>query len=166
MPIQTRRRTLLWAVGLVLGGVGPAVRRAAASTSDLQINTDANRVAVAGFDVVAYYLIGKAVPGDSSHEVVHGGARYWFSTAEHAHLFRLDPDAYLPTYGGYCAFGVATGKKIDVDPQSWDIVNGKLYLHLDRGIQVVWQRKYTKYIAVADRIWPAIQAVPPRELKH
>ena len=41
----------------------------------------------------------------------------------------------LPAYGGFCAYGVALGKKFDDDPRYWKIVDGKLYLNLDGDIQ-------------------------------
>jgi hypothetical protein len=46
-----------------------------------------------------------------------------------------NPEKYVPAYGGYCAFGISVGKKFIGDPEVWRIVDGRLYLNLDTGIQ-------------------------------
>lgn len=50
-------------------------------------------------------------------------------------MFEVNPQKYLPAYGGYCAYGLGVGKKFVADPEVWKIVDGKLYLNLDKGIQ-------------------------------
>jgi len=39
------------------------------------------------------------------------------------------PDQYLPEYGGFCAYAIAKdGKKVGVNPKTFTITDGKLYL--------------------------------------
>ena len=49
-------------------------------------------------------------------------------------------------YGGYCAFGVAMGKKFETETQAWKIENGKLYINLDKTVQNPWWENTQKFI--------------------
>jgi len=43
--------------------------------------------------------------------------------------FKGNPKKYVPQYGGYCAYAMATAnKKADSDPETFEIRDGKLYL--------------------------------------
>lgn len=79
-------------------------------------------------------------------------------------MFEADPQQYLPAYGGYCAYGVAVGKKFVADPEVWKIVQGKLYLNLDKGIQQKWDKSIPGYIKKADVNWIAIKEKAPSDL--
>ena len=159
-----RRRVVLHVVFATCGLAAMGGLPDAFAANPITANVDAKRVAISGYDVVAYHALGRPVRGDRRHEVIYGGARYWFSSSEHADYFRNDPERFLPKYGGFCSYGVAAGKKLDVDPEAWAIVDGQLYLQLDLGTQLIWRTNRQKYIAVADRIWPAIKLVPASEL--
>src|SRR5438045_4640357 len=88
------------------------------------------RLAISGYDPVAYFTVGKPVPGQSEFEHRWHNARWRFSSAVHRDAFGGDADRYGPQYDGYCALGLAveTGHKDTVDPEAWAIVDGKLYL--------------------------------------
>jgi hypothetical protein len=115
----------------------------------------APRLAIKGYDPVAYFTVGKPMPGspDFSHE--WDGARWQFADAGHRELFRQDPDAYAPQYGGYCALGVTTGLRGHIDPEAWTIVDGKLYLNFDKAALEEWRQDQAVNIAQADRMWRA-----------
>lgn len=92
-----------------------------------EVNTKRG-VAVKGYDVVAYFD-GQPQKGDKAFEFSHEGVTYRFTSAANAKRFKADPQAYLPQYGGYCAYAIAlNGKKVDIDPQTFEIRDGKLYL--------------------------------------
>ena len=55
------------------------------------VNVDDEGVGVNGFDPMGYATDGKAVPGVGDHAVPHGGATYWFASAEHQAAFTADP---------------------------------------------------------------------------
>jgi 8-oxo-dGTP pyrophosphatase MutT (NUDIX family) len=59
-------------------------------------------------------------------------------------------------YGGFCAFGVARGYKVDIDPEAWHIRDGVLYLNYDREVQRQWQRDIPGNIARAEANWPRL----------
>jgi len=64
----------------------------------------------------------------------------------------------VPAFGGFCAYGVALGKKFDGDPNFWKIVNGRLYLNLDGDIQAEWAKDTAGNITKADGNWGRIRA--------
>lgn len=125
--------------------------------SDLpEVNTDADRTALKGYDPVAYFTDGMPVKGDTRYRHEWKGAVWLFAGEEHKALFASDPEKYAPQYGGYCAYAVSQGTTADIDPESWTIVNGKLYLNLDRDVQRLWEQDISGYIRQADRNWPAV----------
>jgi hypothetical protein len=79
-------------------------------------------------------------------------------------MFEAKPEKYMPAYGGYCAYGVAVGKKFVVDPEAWKIVDGNLYLNLDRDIQKKWLKDVPGYIKKAEANWPKIKDKPASDL--
>src|SRR5215471_8139413 len=92
---------------------------------------DEPRLSISGYDPVAYFTDGKAVPGKSEFEYLWHKLRWRFATGEHRELFVKEPDRYAPQYDGYCALGAANdaaAHKDTVDPEAWAIVDGKLYL--------------------------------------
>src|SRR5205807_871929 len=92
------------------------------------------RLAISGYDPVAYFTVGKPVPGQSEFEHSWHNARWRFASAAHRDAFAGNPDRYAPEYDGYCAGGIAlkSPHKDTVDPEAWAIVDGKLYLTHDR----------------------------------
>ncbi len=73
---------------------------AAAGAKDA-INTNWRKVAVKGYDPVAYFTLGEAVKGKKEFEFNWKGAKWWFSTQAHRDLFAANPEKYAPQYGGY-----------------------------------------------------------------
>ena len=113
--------------------------------------------AIEGYDAVAYHTQGEPVEGSRDFEHEWMGATWRFANANHRDLFAADPEKYAPAYGGYCAYGVSKGYKPDIDPEAWDIVDGRLYLNLSLDIQARWHEDVPGYIAKADTVWPTIR---------
>jgi YHS domain-containing protein len=121
------------------------------------VNVDAEGVAIKGYDPVAYHLEGRPVPGSKEFEYAWMGAKWRFSSAENRGLFESDPEKYAPRYGGYCAYAVSQGKTADIDPGAWSIIEGRLYLNLNKEVQELWSKDPRGYIEKADRNWPGIR---------
>lgn len=140
---------------LLLGGLALAVSMITvpAFAEDVTHSTPG----LSGYDPVAYFTDGKPVRGSGYHVAVHDGVAYAFASAEHKKLFETTPNKYLPAYGGYCAYGLAVGKKFVADPEVWRIVNGILYLNLDKGIQEKWEKDVPGYIKKGDTNWATIK---------
>ncbi|HET9056187.1 MAG TPA: YHS domain-containing (seleno)protein [Chitinophagaceae bacterium] len=88
-----------------------------------------DKIANGGYDFVAYFSDSKAVKGSKEFVYELNGVKYLFASAEHRDLFKSNPEKYLPVCDGYCAWGVAEkGIKVPVNPETFKIVDGKLYL--------------------------------------
>ncbi|MCH9647030.1 MAG: YHS domain protein [Deltaproteobacteria bacterium] len=86
-------------------------------------------VAIAGYDLVAYFTTNTAMEGKPGTTARYAGLTFRFSTEENRDLFQKDPKAYLPQYGGWCAYGMgAKDTQYPADPKTFKIVEGKLYL--------------------------------------
>ncbi len=134
-----------------------AVFVAAVSTPAFAKDYTHSTPGISGYDPVAYFTDGKPMRGSGYHMSVHQGVTYAFASKEHKETFEANPEKYVPVYGGYCAYGVAVGKKFVTDPEVWRIVDGKLYLNLDRDIQRKWLKDVPGYIKTADGNWLKIK---------
>ncbi len=130
-----------------------------------QENNVVNGYAVHGYDVVAYFSEGKPVSGKDDFTAQHGGVTYRFASAANRDAFAADPARYAPQYGGFCAFGTAMGRKFDGDPTAWAIVDGKLYLNLNKDVQAKWKENVPGFIKGAENNWPLIRHVADAELE-
>jgi YHS domain-containing protein len=121
------------------------------------VNTTLFGVAIKGYDSVAYFSDGKAVKGDSKINYAWNGATWQFASIEHRDAFKLSPEKYAPQFGGYCAWAVSQGYTANVDPErAWKVVNEKLYLNYDRGVQKKWEQDIPGFIAKAEVNWPKL----------
>jgi YHS domain-containing protein len=113
------RRTLLAWFALLPMAVVPAHAQGTAEPAP----------ALQGMDVVSYFDAAGPVKGQPGFRHDFDGARYLFSSAQNKAAFVADPDRYLPQFSGLCATGIALGKEFKGDPNTWKIVDGKLYLY-------------------------------------
>lgn len=134
------------------------------STAALAMDYTHSTPGLGGYDPVAYFTDGKPVRGSGYHVTEFNGVTYAFANAEHLEMFEANPEKYVPAYGGYCAYGVAVGKKFVADPEVWKIVGGKLYVNLDRDIQRKWQKDIPGHIETADANWQKIKDKAPSDL--
>lgn len=81
-----------------------------------------------GYDVVAYFS-NKAVKGATKYQLKYDGANYKFSSEKNKEIFKNNAQMYVPQYGGWCAYAMASkGEKVSINPKTFEIRNGKLYL--------------------------------------
>jgi len=119
---------------------------------------------VSGYDLVSYHNASKATRGNGHNVSIHDGVTYLFANADNKKTFDANPEKYLPAYGGWCAFGVSVGKKFVSDPEAWKIVDGRLYLNLDKNIQADWLKDIPGRIKSANENWTKIANKSPAEL--
>ncbi len=131
----------------------------------VDLNLTESGVAVNGFDPVAYFTDGRPVMGSPQIAHRYKGATYYFANDANRQAFIDDPDMFMPAYGGFCAYGVRTGRKFQIDPYAWRIVDDRLYLLLNPGTQVIWELQRGDNIRIADAIWPKIQPFTDAELE-
>ncbi len=85
-------------------------------------------VAIEGYDVTEYFN-NKAIKGSSKYSAVYMNATFHFASVSNLEKFKANPDLFLPEYGGYCAYAIGKkGKKVTVDPETFSLENGKVYL--------------------------------------
>ncbi|WP_035335521.1 YHS domain-containing (seleno)protein [Dokdonia sp. PRO95] len=81
-----------------------------------------------GYDVTEYFN-NKAIEGNKEFTTTYDGAKFKFASHENLEAFLLTPEKFIPQYGGYCAYAIADkGKKVSIDPETFEIRDGKLYL--------------------------------------
>jgi len=124
--------------------------------ADLVNVSGASKVAIAGYDPVAFYTDAKPVNGSPFISANYQGAVYFFATEEHKKLFTQDPGKYAPQYGGFCAFGVGLDALFPVDINTWQVRNAKLYLNLNPDILKKFNADFDGNIAKADKNWPGL----------
>lgn len=124
-----------------------------------QFNLDKG-VAVQGYDPVAFFTEHKALKGNPEIRYQHEGVTYYFSSAANKNLFVASPTAYEPQYGGWCAYAMgATGEKVEIDPETFKIVDGKLYLFYNKFFTNTlpkWNKEEASLKVKADKNWNAI----------
>ena len=112
------------------------------------------RVALKGYDPVAYFTDGKPEKGSKEFTFAFDDTTYWFKSAAHRDKFAANPEQYAPQFDGYCAIQLSRGHKVEADPEAWTITNGKLYVFsLKKGVP-----KFRKEsVAIAEKAnenWP------------
>ncbi len=117
-----------------------------------------------GVDPVSMFQGDAPRAGDAVHTAEHDGVDYYFATEATKARFAADPDAHLPQFGGFCAFGVFKGKKLDGDVRYADIVDGKLYLFVNAQIFEAYLANRDEVLTGADETWPGMRATPVEEL--
>ena len=162
-----------------------AALSAAAASADFEGTTPA----LGGVDVVAFYSLeagASPVPGSGEHryDLVTTddlGERYestfFFSSAANRDLFAARPGAYLPRFGGFCAFGITSEMGDDAalgmdeadptvgwpwsrehmgpptDTNNWVIKDGKLYFTFLPEVMGAFLDDYETLAAVGEKRW-------------
>ncbi|MFN0050438.1 MAG: YHS domain-containing (seleno)protein [Cytophagales bacterium] len=116
-------------------------------------------LAIQGYDPVTYF-VGKPQVGKSEYSVVYEGVTYRFSTKENMDIFKSNPTKYEPAYGGWCAYAMGSnGEKVEIDPETYKIVNGKNYLFYNKFFTNTlpdWNKMEAVLMKKADDNWSKI----------
>jgi len=116
-------------------------------------------VGLEGYDPVSYFT-GTPLEGNSNKNYTYLGVMYWFANDSNLSKFKADPEKYEPAYGGWCAYAMGeTGEKVKVDPETFKIVNGKLYLFYNfwgNNTLTDWNKNEKSLQSKADQNWKKI----------
>lgn len=116
-------------------------------------------IAIQGYDAVAYFVQHKAVKGKKEFAHAREGVTYYFSTAANRDLFVKNSANYEPQYGGWCAYAMGeTGEKVEIDPETFKVLDGKLYLFynsLFNNTLPKWNKAEPALKTKADKNWQA-----------
>lgn len=81
-----------------------------------------------GYDVTEYFN-NTAVEGKKEFTVTYDSVKFKFANKKNMESFNANPKKFIPEYGGYCAYAIAdNGKKVSINPKTFEIIGGKLYL--------------------------------------
>ncbi len=133
----------------------------------LEFNVEKDMIMLKGYSPVAYVEQGEAVMGNPNISAQYGDVIYQFASLEEKALFMDDPDKYIPAYGGYCAYGVAVAKHLDIDPTNFKIIDGRSYFFL-RNERVdalkIWEKSNeSKMMTNAQANWEILRLLPDGE---
>ena len=155
--MTTTRYLLALAALLGLAALGTLSDPLAAQSAKPPVFTDfRSKLALDGYDAVAYFKGGKPVKGVDAHAVSWNGATWRFASAENKTAFEADPKAFAPQFGGYCAWAVSEGYTAKGDPNHWRIVDNKLYLNYNASVQTSWAKDIPRRIVKGDKNWPTV----------
>lgn len=151
------RRLALAAVSTLAASAAFGKRLAAQGTAKPPA---AERVALNGYDPVAYFIDGRPAKGSAEFSASFDGTTYHFKNAQHRALFVAEPDRYAPQYKAYCAITITRGAKLEVDPEAFLIWNGKLYMFAGKQGIAMFQQEAAAIVAKADSAWPDVNKRP------
>lgn len=120
-------------------------------------NLSKKGLAIEGYDPVAYFTKHKAVKGKSEYSFQYKGITYMASSAENLALLKDSPEKYEPQYGGWCAYAMGSnGEKVEIDPETFKIVNGRLFLFYNKFFNNTlndWNKNEKVLNTNADKNW-------------
>jgi len=138
------------------------------NTSVDQYNLPEDRLAIKGYDPVAYFDGGKPEMGKAELVSKYGGVTYRFASAQRRQQFAASPDKYVPAYGGWCATAMAEGRKVEVDPTNFKVTGGRLFLFYKGWLGNAvndWNKDEKKLTVSADQQWRKIAPGDAKEGK-
>ncbi|SPH18759.1 hypothetical protein DEA8626_02302 [Defluviimonas aquaemixtae] len=148
--MTTTRRALIFAA-MAIPVFGTILRPALAAEPEVYAP---GGVAISGYDAVAYFIEGRPVPGRAEYALKWHGATWYFANAETMEAFEMNPAAYAPRYGGYCAYAMSKGAVAPTVPEAFTVHDGQLYLNFSTEVRTIWSRDIPGNIALADAHWP------------
>jgi len=117
-----------------------------------------------GFDPVSVIDTDSPEIGNAVFTAAHDGVDYYFATKAAQQLFEEEPATFLPQFGGFCAYGVYAGKKLDGDVRFADVVDGKLYLFVNAAAFEKYLANRDEVLRVAYDKWPGIRTTTISDL--
>ena len=133
---------------------------------------DTDYPVMGGMDVVGTYnsydssltYQNEATTGESTYSADYAGYTFYFASAANKALFKADPTKYLPQWGGFCSWGVATEfcptypwSASCMGPsgnwQAWTVVEDKMYFFLKKSVLDTFLLNTTVYIETGNERW-------------
>lgn len=111
-------------------------------------------LAIGGYDPVSFHVAHEPMKGHEDHALMWKGAVWLFHSAQNQSRFEANPRAFAPRFGGHCAYGLARGKVFEGDPDTWEIVDGQLYLFRTPRGRSLWLEDQNQMIEAAHAEWP------------
>jgi YHS domain-containing protein len=120
------------------------------------LNVDEKGLALAGYDPTSYFLDNKPLKGDPTLARTYQGATYYFVDAAHKNVFEKDPAKYVPQFGGFCGYAASIKKVSPVNPEIWQLVNGRLVLQHTPEAYRLFNQDVAGNNTKAESNWPGL----------
>jgi YHS domain-containing protein len=120
------------------------------------LNVDEKGLALAGYDPTSYFLDNKPLKGDPTLARTYQGATYYFVDATHKNAFEKEPAKYVPQFGGFCGYAASIKKISPVNPEIWQLVNGRLVLQHTPEAYRLFNQDVAGNNAKAESNWPGL----------
>lgn len=151
-------------------------------TPDLHVCTGDAPV-VDGYDVVAYFSLASpssaGIRGSREECYRERGYDFWFSSRGNLEIFKNSTESFIPQFGGFCAWGLATqwmecpaeysicspgypwskehllatGGPPAGPKDAWLVQNGKLYFNILPSYRKLWEGNVKAFIERAEKRW-------------
>lgn len=151
-------------VGLILGlllSVSSAYAQAGRNVAEYNLTRG---VGLKGFDPVSFFPEGgsTAMAGNSAIKYEHLGVTYQFASEANRETFISNPNKYEPTYGGFCAYAMASGSKVDIRTEFYTINGNRLHFFVSARAKRNFDRDIESFEERADGHWMRISGETPR----
>lgn len=122
------------------------------------LNADPHgKIALQGYDPVAFHSEKKAQKGNPYIAAEHKGYKFLFASEENKQSFEKNASSYIPAFGGYCAYGVALGVLFPVETQTWEIIDGQLVLQYNADIKNLFEENKEENLLKARENWQRME---------
>lgn len=141
---------------LVLAILAGGALQPAWSTERIISDPD-TRLALFGYDPVAYQADGEARPGVETYELIYRRLVWRFANQGNHDAFSDDPERYIPAYGGHDPFAITRGAALTGHPEIFVEIGGRIFLFHSRANLIAFLMEADFHLAEADLKWPDVR---------
>ena len=142
-------------VGALL--VGLAGGPGAAMANERIVSHPSHRLALFGYDPVAYFADDRAREGLERFELIYDDLVWRFANQGNYVAFRDDPQRFIPAYGGHGALMVARGSASPGQPQLFARLGQRVFFFRDAPSRYAFLLEAERMIELADQHWPEVR---------
>ena len=139
-----------------------AQAQATRATSEYNL---ASGIGLHGYDPVAVFPEGggKPMAGLAQFSLAYNGVTYMFANCENREMFKTAPQKYEPSYGGWCAYAMASGSKVDIQPTLFTIHGNRAHYFVAARAKANFDSEVDVYETRADANWKQISGEDARK---
>jgi YHS domain-containing protein len=156
MPRRFAQLFLVAAVSILASACAPlVVQSPGAGLSPVNAVADGpdKHLMLFGYDVVSYFTDRKERKGSPDIKTTYKEVTFRFATPEHKSMFDAAPEKYIPQFGGYCTNGIVYGVPWGGDADTWEMIDGKLYIFGGKGSHDAFMLDVPRNMALANKYW-------------
>lgn len=118
-------------------------------------NISGDRISIDYYDPISFYK-GSPRIGLKSISFTYNSVIFCFADIDNKNQFLKDHLKYEPRFGGWCAYSMTEGKKVDFDPDYYKVINDSLYLFKDENAKIKFVKDFDKMHKKAWTEWEKI----------